>query len=912
MNYRSRFTLVIAALVLTLAAFSQTLPQGVQKVTSVEGITEYALPDGLHLLLFPDPSKPKVTVNMTYLIGSRQEGYGETGMAHLLEHMMFIQTKTRSNIKQELTNHGAQMNGTTAWDRTNYFETLTATDENLKWAIELEADRMVNTRMEKPLLDTEMTVVRNEFEAGENSPDRILFQRVLEAAYAFHNYGKMPIGNRSDIENVPIQRLAAFYQKYYQPDNAILTIAGKLDESKTLAWVADAFGRIPRSQRVIDQSYTVEPTQDGERFVTLRRVGDIQSVDVLYHIPAGSHPDAAAVEVLSGVLGDTPSGRLYKALVDNQKAVSAGMNAMPMHDPGFLMASVRLRADQSLDEARATAIKTIEGVIAEPPTKEEVERVKTRLLKQVELFMADTQSVALNLSEYASMGDWRLLFLGRDALKKVTEQDVLRVAKAYLKESNRTVGVFIPTKNPDRAEIPAAPDLAALLKDYKGGEAVSEGEVFDPSPANIEARLTRARLPNGMKLVLLPKKMRGGTVVARLTVRFGDEKSLFGKSAAAQLAGGLLMRGTKNKTRQQIQDETDRLKARLNVSGGPTAATATIETVEANLAGALRLAAEILREPSFPESEFQQVRQQRIAGVESGKSEPMTLAQLEIQRHLLPHSRGDARYVPTADEQIEDLKKVTLDDVRKFYQQFYGASNGELVVSGQFDKAEVQKLAAELFGDWKSPSPFQRLLEPYRKIEPVDRKIETPDKQNALFIAGMRTRLSDEDPDYAAMVLADYMLGGNFSARLVTRIRHKEGLSYGVQSVLQAPTKDDGAMFIGLAISAPQNAPKVEVSFKDEMARAVKDGFAADEVAAAKKSWLQEQAVARSQDQQLAITLSRREFFDRTMKFDEALEAKIAALTPEQVSEAFRRHIDLAALSYVKAGDFKKAGVFQQ
>jgi zinc protease len=804
------------------------------------------------------------------------------------------------------------MNGTTAWDRTNYFETLTATDENLKWAIELEADRMVNTRMEKPLLDTEMTVVRNEFEAGENSPDRILFQRVLEAAYAFHNYGKTPIGNRSDIENVPIQRLAAFYQKYYQPDNAILTIAGKLDESKTLAWVADTFGRIPRPQRVIDTSYTVEPTQDGERFVTLRRVGDIQSVDLLYHIPAGSHPDAAAVEVLSGVLGDTPSGRLYKALVDNQKAVSAGMNAMPMHDPGFLIAAVRLRADQSLDEARQSAIKTIEGVIAEPPTKEEVERVKTRLLKQIELFMADTQSVALTLSEYASMGDWRLLFLGRDAVKKVTEQDVLRVAKAYLKESNRTVGVFIPTKNLDRAEIPAAPDLAALFKDYKGGETISEGEVFDPTPANIEARLTRASLPNGMKVVLLPKKMRGGTVVARLTVRFGDEKSLFGKSAAAQLAGGLLMRGTKNKTRQQIQDETDRLKARLNVSGGPTNATATIETVEANLAGALRLAAEILREPSFPDNEFQQVRQQRIAGIESGKSEPMTLAQLEIQRHLLPHARGDVRYLGTADEQIEDLKKVTLDDVRKFYQQFYGASNSELVVSGQFDKAEVQKLAAELFGDWKSPSPFQRLLEPYQNIAPVDRKIETPDKQNALFIAGMRIRLSDEDPDYPAMVLADYMLGGNFSARLVTRIRHKEGLSYGVQSVLQTPTKDDGAVFVGLAISAPQNAPKVEVSFKDEMARAVKDGFAADEVAAAKKSWLQEQAVARSQDQQLALTLSRREFFDRTMKFDEALEAKVAALTPEQVSEAFRRHVDLSALSYVKAGDFKKAGVLQQ
>ena len=265
-------------LILTFTAFSQTLPQGVRKVTAVEGITEYALPNGLHVLLFPDSSKPNVTVNMTYMVGSRQEGYGETGMAHLLEHMLFLQTKTRKDVKQELKDHGAEMNGSTSWDRTNYFETLNATDENLKFALELEADRMVNSKIEKPLLDTEMTVVRNEFEMGENSPDRTLFQRALETAYTWHNYGKLPIGNRSDIENVPIDRLAAFYQKYYQPDNALLTIAGKFDEAKTLAQVAKLFGAIPKPTRTLEKSYTVEPTQDGERSVTLRRVGDTQGL----------------------------------------------------------------------------------------------------------------------------------------------------------------------------------------------------------------------------------------------------------------------------------------------------------------------------------------------------------------------------------------------------------------------------------------------------------------------------------------------------------------------------------------------------------------------------------------------------------------------------------------------------------
>src|ERR1043166_4318378 len=262
MRSLSRFILFPAALALiAFTAFSQQLPQGVQKVTSVEGINEYSLPNGLHVLLFPDTSKPKVTVNMTYLVGSRFEGYGETGMAHLLEHMLFKETKSGRDVKKELSDHGADFNGTTSYDRTNYFETVAATDDNLRWAIGLEAERMTGMKMEKALLDTEMTVVRSEFEMGENNPGRILQQRVLEAAYSFHAYGRSTIGSRSDIEHVPMERLTACYQKYYQPDNAILTVAGKFDEPKTLAWIAERFAAIPRPARKLDRTYTEEPTQ---------------------------------------------------------------------------------------------------------------------------------------------------------------------------------------------------------------------------------------------------------------------------------------------------------------------------------------------------------------------------------------------------------------------------------------------------------------------------------------------------------------------------------------------------------------------------------------------------------------------------------------------------------------------------
>ena len=898
-------------LFIAVAGFCQSLPSGVQKVTSVEGITEYSLPNGLRVLLFPDASKPKVTVNITYLVGSRQEGYGETGMAHLLEHLLYKQTTDNRDIKKELTDHGAQFNGSTSWDRTNYFETVQSTPENLKWAIGLEAARMTTMRIEKAMLDPEMTVVRSEFEMGENNPSRMLMQRTLEAAYTFHNYGKLTIGARSDIEHVNFQHLAAFYHHYYRPDNAVLTVAGNFDPAQTLALVAQDFAKIAKPADPIEPTYTEEPTQDGERSVMLRRVGDNQAILSVWHVPAASHPDTAALNVLGTILGDAPSGRLYKALVDNKKAVSAGADDFELHDPGVFYASVILRTDQNIDEARETMLKVVEGFASEAPTKDEVEKAKAKIQKQIDLELTNSESIGVLLSEFLADGDWRLLFLERDRMKAVTPEDVVRVAKAYLKPSNRTLGEFIPTKSPDRAEIPATPNLEAALKDYNGGEAIAAGEAFDPSPANIESRIARAKLAGGMKLVMLPKKTRGGVVVAEIRVDFGDEKSVFGNSAVASLTGRLLMRGTKNKNRQQIQDEMDRLKARISVSGGATSASASIETTAANLAGSLRLAAEMLKESIFPDTEFETVRQQSIAAAERNRPEPQALAQIELSRTLSPYPRGDVRYVSTVDEQIEDYKKVTLDEVKDFYKKFYGANNAEAVISGEFEKAEIQKLMGELFDGWKSASPYARIKSPYQAITATNKKIETPDKQNAMIVMGLRTRMSDADPDYPAMSLANYMLGGSTGSRLFRRVREKEGLSYSVQSAFIAPAMDDAAQFVALAIANPSNAPKAEASLKDEVGRTVRDGFTPEEVEAAKKSWMEERVVGRSQDGVLAGRLLTDEYNGRTMAFDGSIDAAVAKLTPEQVNAAFKKHIDPASLSVVKAGDFAKAGVYQ-
>jgi zinc protease len=878
------------------------------KVTTVEGITEYRLANGLRVLLFPDQSKQTITVNITYMVGSKHENYGETGMAHLLEHLVFKGTPNHPNIPQELTAHGARPNGTTWVDRTNYFETFNATEENLKWALDLESDRMVNSYIAKKDLDSEMTVVRNEFESGENDPFGVLLERVTSTAFLWHNYGKSTIGARADLENVPIDRLQAFYRKYYQPDNAVLTVVGKIDETKTLDMINQKFGTVPKPVREIPPTYTVDPTQDGERSVVLKRVGDLQVAMTAYHIPAGSHPDYAAVEVMTQILGSEPSGRLYKALVDSKKASGSGAFNFQWKEPGLLIAFANVLKEKSLEDAKATMLQTMDDFVKNPATKEEVDRAKNELIKQIELMFNSSERIGLNLSESIGAGDWRLMFLTRDRIKNVTVEDVKRVAALYLKADNRTNGTFIPTEKPDRAEIPATPDVDAMVKDYKGNQAVSAGEAFDPAPANIESRTNRVDLPSGMKLAMLPKKTRGESVEVRLTMRFGDDKSVANKGTAAEYAANMLNKGTSKHTRQQIKDEFDRLKANVFIGGGATQVAVNITTTRPNLVEVLKLAAEVLKDPIFPADEFEKLKNEEIAGIESQRSEPQPIAFIKIQQHINPYPASDPRHVESFDENLANVKAVKLEDSKKFHKDFYGTSNATMSVVGDFDAAEIQALTTELFGNWKSPSPYSRLVAKAAVVPTINEAIETPDKANAFFVAAFNFEMRDDNPDYPSLVLGNYMLGGGFlNSRLAVRIRQKDGLSYGVGSQFNAGTLDNVGSFFAFAIYAPENLEKLEAAFKEEIQKIITEGFTAEEITAAKSGWSQSRTVARAQDGTLAGTLNNYLFTKRTLNWDESYEKKVMDLTPEQINAAVKKHFKPEMINIVKAGDFAKA-----
>jgi len=893
----SRCLLLLSAL-FCLAAQAAESPA---KVVTIEGITEYRLANGLRLLTVPDRTADTVGVHIMYRVGSRHEGYGEKGMAHLLEHLLFKGTPKHPDAKKALHARGARFNGTTSYDRTNYFETLTASDDNLDWALGFEADRMVNAFVSKADLDSEMTVVRNEFESGENNPGSVLMKRIQQAAFPWHNYGRAVIGERSDIESVPIERLQAFYRTWYRPDNAVLIVSGKFDEARALEMVQKHFGPIPRPAQPMPALYTVEPVQDGERSVTLRRTGDTPLIATLYRLPAGSHPDYAAIDVMVRVLGVAPTGRLHRALVQTGLASGTWGWEAALHDPGYASFGATLPKDAPSQPVREALLATVEALGSSEVQAEEVDRAKTNLLNSIEKTLTETPSLVRWLSEYSAMGDWRLLFIYRDRLKTVTPADVQRVARQYLKPANRVLGEFVPTTQPDRAEIPPRPDLAPVVAAYQGTEAADQGEAFDPTPANIEQRLVRRTLANGIRVALLPKKTRGASVIVSVSLLWGDEASKNGRSTACSFAGSMLMRGTQKRSRGDLQSAFDRLKASVSVSTDG----AVIDTRRANLAATLELVAEVLRQPSFPESEFEELRRAQLSGAESQRSDPASLAGINLSRHVNPYPRGHWLHTQTVDERIDAIRGATREAAARCHTDLVGATGADIAAVGDFDPDELMTLVERLFGDWRNPTPYQRIPTRFFEQPATEREFITPDKANAVLRGALPVRMRDDHPDFPAMIVGNELVGGGSAGRLAQRVREKEGLSYSTYSSFSANPLDEAALFSVSSIFAPQNKIRVERAVREELARALADGFTLEEVETAKKGLLAARRVARSQDRSLVSRLGFYLFLGRTFAWDIDFEARIAALTPDQVRDALRRHLDLSRLSVMKAGDFK-------
>lgn len=879
-----------------------------RKTAEVEGVIEYMLDNGCRVVLIPDESSTSITVNMTVLVGSRHEGYGEAGMAHLLEHMLFKGTPSHGDIDKELKERGVlDLNGTTDYDRTNYFETLPASDENLEWTIAMEADRLLNCYIRGEDLFSEMTVVRNEFESGEDSPSSILMQRIMANAYEWHNYGKSVIGNRADIERVPVKRLRDFYKKYYRPDNVVLFVAGKFKPEQAIASAAKHFGTMPVPNVPLEATYTMEPTQDGERIVYLNRTGDVAMVGMAYHVPSMAHAETAPLVVLEHILGTEPTGRLYQELVKTKMASTVIAMHQAGHDPGLFGCLVYVNRESTVDACREAISKLIENVVANGVTDEELERAVREIGNRKEDMQNNTASFAYELSDWAAYGDWRLFFLDRDRIQTVTVDDVKRVALRYFKNSNRTTGIFVPTPDPDRSSIPQSPNVDSIVAGYKGRDTVLTGEVFAATPENVAARVFRGTLPSGVKYAMLPKQVRGDKFVLKLTLRFGSEASLatVKRIQASKILGDAWMLGAKNLSEAQIQDALESLQAECAATSDAGSVTFQVSGKKKFFDQTIELLTKIIRSPTFPKEEFDLLKTKRIADIEAALTDPSYLAQNTLSRKINPYPESSVHYIPTGKESIDRLASISDSDVRELYQQFVGGTAGELSIVGAFEKDAAIEQFSTLLNAWKSQEAYTRIAKPYQAIQPETLSIETPDKENATYLAASNLQVRSDDPEWEAMFIANDILGGgSLSSRLGERVREQEGLSYGIGSQFMAKALDRSAVFMTYAITNPANRDKVVSTIDEVYQQILKDGITEAELESSKTSFLKGVEESLSDDSQLMATLHQYLETNRDEAFLARRMGKIEKLTVAEVQAALAKLLDLKGRVLVTAGDF--------
>lgn len=889
-------------------------PEQPSLLTEIEGVSEYRLPNGCRVLIYPDPSAQVLTVNMTILVGSRHEGYGETGMAHLLEHMLFKGTPKHPNIKEELKQRGASdMNGTTWYDRTNFYETLPATSENLDWALSMEADRLVNCYIRGQDLFSEMTVVRSEFEMNENSPQQMLMQRMNANAFEWHNYGKTVIGSQADIERVPVNSLRRFYQKYYRPDNVVLVVTGKVDATETLALAAKYFGSMETPKAPLEPTYTQEPNQDGERTVFLRRTGGTPVVGVVYHIPSASHADYPAVKVLSQMLGMEPNGILYREMVKTKQASQVTAMAMECHDPGMLLAMVTPN-DESTEEPKVMQLASQLSALLETSfdqylTDDLLAQAKADLDKTYEQSMLDSKSLAMTLSDWSAFGDWRLFFVNRDRVEQVSIDDLKRVTNEYLRASNRTTGIYLPTDQPKRSMIPATPDVEKIVKDYKSNKTVvSIDQAFEPKPLEIQKRIVEGKFDSGVKYSLLPKATRGNVFHMQLTLNYGTPNDFNTRDAinASSMLGPCMMLGTEKYSREQLDQLQTKYKTQMQITTEPGQFNLTLEGREEFFAETLDLIHELLRKPKFPESEFAQFKSSQLSEMSQIKNNPEMVAQIALGRALHPVDKSDLQYVPTFAEMFSELRKTQVDAVKNMYGLLSGCS-GQLTMVGKFDQGTALKKINDLLADWNPDATFVQLEDKVFPIKTETIELKVRDQASALHLLGSSLKANIKDDDFAALTIAADILGGeSLDSRLAREVRDVKGLSYQIGCQFQAGELDSAGQFTIFAAMNPKNKSALVSAIDEVFSALMKEGFTKEELQSSITTYEKRIEAFLSEDAGLCNVVHLYGRRGMSLLFLAERVDRVRNLSLEEVNAAAQKLLSLEAIR-VLVGDFPES-----
>ncbi len=975
---------------------NEQLPGGAEFVAASEGIREYRLANGMKALLVENRVAPVATFLVLYKVGSRNEAVGYTGSTHLLEHMLFKGTPTfnkqrNTQIAATLQKIGADFNATTWYDRTNYYETVPS--DQLELAIRLEADRMRNSFIADADRQSEMTVVRNEMERGQNEPLQVLDEAVYATAFREHPYHHPTIGWRADVENVPTARLKAFYDTFYHPNNATVIVVGDFERAATLELIERYFGVFAATGEPIPEVYTDEPSQQGERRLIVRRAGELALVQIAFRIPAAlgqtrvlsneelaaravsppSENDTYPLVVLSAALSNGVTSRLYQALVETELAVNLLTNADQFRDPGLFNIHATVHPGVAPGKVEEVICEELGRIGAEGLTDAEVEKAKQQILAQAAYNRDGTFNIASQMSEAEAVADWRFYKDYPANIKRVAPADIQRVVGKYFNEDSRTVGHFIPklaanggngngsrhtgAGENDDVSAPGAPlavvPHGAKFYDEPGVAGAEADETFatnricdegvttetdgktmrqtaattatiaqhgdgvrgDESPeaaeealtsasagrSNFSSRVARAESANGA-VVLVLENHATPTVSLRGSIRAGSCFEPRDKPGLARLTADMLERGTLRRTKLEIANDLESVGAQIEFEADWFAVNISARALAKDLPRLLATLAEELREPAFPADELEKLKQQTVAAIQEQQANTRFRAYERLTQ--LAFDAANPFYVPPGDQLVKSINSLTTDDVRGFYEKFYGGRSLILAVAGDVAAGEVHVQFERAFGDFRGPEDIDINVEDLPVQDGARREIVLlKEKANVDILIGGAVPLRRASTDYYAAMLANSALGeSTLSSRLGLQVRDREGLTYGIGSRFRAPGLAAGPWYIAVSVN-PQNIDRAVASALEVLSDYVAGGIRADELADEKSSAIGGFKVSLSTNAGLTAALWNAEFYRLGIDYIDIFPQLIQAVTLAEVNAAIRKYFRPDHLTIVVAGD---------
>jgi zinc protease len=855
------------------------------------GFSSYVLPNGFRIILAAYPSASNARIELVVKTGSKLEGYGETGMAHLLEHMLFKSAGKRADLKSDLTALGAKWNGTTSDDRTNYFETVAAEPEKIDETIRIEADRFIRASFTKKHLASEMTVVRNELERSDSDPGSLVMRALQRQSFFWHGYARPTIGARSDIEDAPFSALQAFHKKHYRPDNAALIVSGNFDQQRVLALASQLFSaaRNPATPKITSW------TRDEAQAITNRSELVLPAGKTIaasaWKLPGSTDRQTYALDLAASAICAHDWGSLRADLVLERKiAVSTSCNTHTQPDYSLLVGFATAGKEADAESLSRALHEHIETVAAKGISQEQLDRARLEELNAFERLENNHEQLAHFLSEGEVAGDWRLFFWQRDAIKSITLDEANAALKKFTLGINRS-DVLLRHKDGIVAPHIEKPIEAKTL--VSGKEWPTIIKFADPTPASA-GELAKATLKIPLdgtraRAALISRRTQGDLAWLELHNDYGNESALTGRQAACNMADHLMAYGGAGLTRDQLNAKLEELQAQWSLNLGGI----SIEAPRRNIEAALDILLAVWATPALPENEFARIKASTIAMLESALKDPATVASnltnLRFDNYPARHP-----FKPRSLEQrLAESRAVSFADVTACVADFSGTAQIRLAMVGAFSAQDVQAAWAKVDKLPVAKFPYVRVkeFEAPTVVDTTPVKVSMPEKPNAEISGLALLPIIDDSPDFPALRIAVKALGGDADSRIWMRLREREGLAYSAGASLSGSHFEPRSSLSIQASAASGKADSALSSLKDELVRALKEGFSEQEVARAKRTWLQERKTSLRSESSFAGNLSQGLYHGRDYAWLAQYDEKIARLSAREVTQALRKYL---------------------